>query len=111
MLTNFGNAELPNMEVELVMAQIKGDEPSEHLQITFVEGNLENESMLLGEWNFLGSDENGADVEFNVVFVGKTPEETDILVADNHELIRSIALTLIENAANVANEFLGEDNE
>lgn len=109
MLTNFGNCDLPMMEVEMVAAQIGGDEPTEHLKIDFLHPPLEGKSLIIGEWSFDSISELG-DVKFNCVFLGVDEHTSDELIADNHELIHEIGVTLINSALEFAkNE--GVENE
>lgn len=100
MITNFEIENAPMMEVDTVMARIKDEEPSTHLEITFLEGKLKGKVLLLGEWSFDVPDEfaDEGNTSFNAIFVDFTTEESDVLIADNAQLISEIARAIITEA-------------
>ena len=111
MVTNFGNENLPMFNVDVVMTSYEQDDPSPFFELEFLEGNLKGKKLLMGEFDFSGEcgsiDE--ADVSYSVAFEGLDDNENDIIIADNVELIKQIAASILEEVVRLAEEELGED--
>ena len=108
-VTNFGNENLPMMNVDVVMTSYEKDEPSPFFELEFLDGKLAGQKMVMGEFDFSCEDgEDDGEVSYSVAFEDKTKDENDTMVADNVELIRTIATSIMEEVVRLAEEDLEE---
>lgn len=99
MQSSFG-IEGMKFEVISVMAQISNDEPTNHLEVTPIEGELVGNKFIIGEFDMIEETyENGdGKLKYNIAFLDKTKDENNVLIADNIATINAIVTDIVMNA-------------
>lgn len=101
MQSSFG-IEGMKFEVISVMASIENDEPTNHLEVTPIIGNLVGYKFIIGEFKMSDDTyENGdGKLKYNIAFLDKSKEENDKLIEDNAEDINTIVTNIVMSSFN-----------
>lgn len=98
MIKQFANLKV-SLQKTPVVIEGKENEFSDYLALTFLEGNLLDRTLLIGDFKY-----DGDSFTFATFFDGIPEYESEILVAENNELIQQIALEILYQA-------FGDENE
>lgn len=86
-------------EVQTIMAEIDGDEPTQYVEFVPTEGSLIDYSFIIGDFKDTGVvNQNGdAQISCNIVFKNKSKDENEFLITENTDILNTIISNLIKS--------------
>lgn len=97
--------------VDSVMVSINDSEPTEHIEITPIEGSMVGYKFVIGDFVMTDKthDNGDGEVKFEVSFLDVDEDTNNLLIAEHHDTINSIAEGLIKKAIEEFSETHGKE--